>query len=92
MLTPKTSFAETHGEDHGEDAEEYDEGKRNDQPYPLQAGEAPPAEAGHEDGIDRSRLENDHRGDEAGREEHEEEPPEAGDRLGGVFGLEVGIP
>ncbi len=48
-------------------------------------------EVGHEELIDRSRLENDHRRDEPGREQHEQQPPEAGDRLGRVFGLEVGI-
>jgi len=46
-LTFKTPFAQPHGENHREGAKEKNEGKRNDEPYELQTGEAPAVEAGH---------------------------------------------
>jgi hypothetical protein len=48
ILIPQASFAETHGEDHGQTAEDDDEGERKGQPYPLQAGEFPPMKIRHE--------------------------------------------
>jgi hypothetical protein len=91
MLTPETPFAQTHGEDHGEYAEEQNKRKRTDKPYALQNGEASPVYIRHEDLIYRSRLKNDYQRNETGSQDHEQQPSKAGNRLRRVLGLKVGI-